>query len=691
MKRVASPQQCNGLARLLDGRFLLALGVLVANDHWAKARYGNAITGKLSDFAGMVVLPLLLISVAEAVTKRLAQPEEDRERWLRVSALIISGLLLLAIKVSPPAADAVAGLLEALTGAPQTIVADPTDLIGLIALVFSDRIARRPRPLPIRRLTRPARITAVSLGLLACLATSYDEDSGWVDLEVEANGDVVASAVAYDDWGRSSIVSRDGGRTWSTTSTWRTDQNEAESQDDEPTVERGPLCLEQQPDICIRTSSERNDSDRTRSQIDESSNGGTTWTPVWTVEDTSAFWVTEAYGYNGSIWFGDIALLDDDTVLVSAAHLEPVRRDPVSGEWSPTPRQVQELPGQWLVVLLMTSIPLIGAVRRARGRSLESIIWFCVGGAVFLAGSIGAGDSVGPGIVVGSAAAVGLLIVLAVLCVTSMEKRTPRDYALRWCSAGSALVAIAFPMVLFDVAVVSWGRANLASLILVVVASVAAGLVGEPPPSAVGGTKRTAPPPPSPDSMPLTPTLDPTGSMAPPPPSAAAIAPPPASTFPTALLILTPLVALPGALLLATLLEGALRLVGLGFGDVGSQVAGLVGSFLLPLLSYGIVAGLWSERVMKNSGWNASRLRVRSIVLGTTSVVGPVSLGIAGAYWLAATAAFAIPHVVMRAGTTAPDAEPDTDVPTSLQGPSLQPTASRSRHDPPQPPLHSRT
>lgn len=47
---------------LLHPLFLAVLFVLVANDHYWKYEYGNWLTGKLSDFAGMIVLPLFLLA-----------------------------------------------------------------------------------------------------------------------------------------------------------------------------------------------------------------------------------------------------------------------------------------------------------------------------------------------------------------------------------------------------------------------------------------------------------------------------------------------------------------------------------------------------------------------------------------------------------------------------------------------------
>lgn len=40
--------------------FLISLGVLILNDWFLKAFFYNSITGKLSDFAGLIALPFFL-------------------------------------------------------------------------------------------------------------------------------------------------------------------------------------------------------------------------------------------------------------------------------------------------------------------------------------------------------------------------------------------------------------------------------------------------------------------------------------------------------------------------------------------------------------------------------------------------------------------------------------------------------
>jgi len=59
---------------LLHPAALAALVALVVNDHALKERFPGVVTGKVSDLAGMVVAPLVLVTVVDA----LAPPS-----WLR--------------------------------------------------------------------------------------------------------------------------------------------------------------------------------------------------------------------------------------------------------------------------------------------------------------------------------------------------------------------------------------------------------------------------------------------------------------------------------------------------------------------------------------------------------------------------------------------------------------------------------
>jgi hypothetical protein len=109
---------------------LLAVGVLVLNDHVLKALLHNALTGKLSDFAGCFFLPLFtsaLLSYVPGLGERLA---------LRVGVGCAATVaLFVPIKLSVAAGTAVCLVLEHASvplgiGALR-IVADPTDLFAL--------------------------------------------------------------------------------------------------------------------------------------------------------------------------------------------------------------------------------------------------------------------------------------------------------------------------------------------------------------------------------------------------------------------------------------------------------------------------------------------------------------------------------------------------------------------------------
>ena len=73
----ASSLSDNSKRRLSPGDLIIhpiapfSLFVLTLNDRFRKEHYGNVITGTLSDIAGLVFFPLLLISLIEMARKAL--------------------------------------------------------------------------------------------------------------------------------------------------------------------------------------------------------------------------------------------------------------------------------------------------------------------------------------------------------------------------------------------------------------------------------------------------------------------------------------------------------------------------------------------------------------------------------------------------------------------------------------------
>ncbi|HHH11712.1 MAG TPA: hypothetical protein ENK23_06535, partial [Sorangium sp.] len=160
---------------LLHPLWLAALALLVVNDQLLKTAgvLPTWLTGKLSDFAGLVVAPVLLVALLGL-----------RKTKLRALAVFAVAAVFAAIHVSPIAAHA----LEQMTawlGVPWRIVVDPSDMIALAVLPLAWHIIKRgdvsARALPRRpqwqRFAQPALALVASV---ACMATSQvNGPGGW--------------------------------------------------------------------------------------------------------------------------------------------------------------------------------------------------------------------------------------------------------------------------------------------------------------------------------------------------------------------------------------------------------------------------------------------------------------------------------------------------------------------------------
>ncbi|WP_437590653.1 hypothetical protein [Sorangium sp. So ce1000] len=149
---------------LLHPLWIGALALLVLNDHALKGSglLPGWLTGKLSDFAGLLVAPAVLASLLRVTSRRGF-----------LGAHVVTCAVFSIIKLAPDAARAVEALM-ALTPLPWRITVDPTDLIALPVLLVSYRVLGEAmaRPEPARPF---AHRLALMAGSLSCVATSYDE------------------------------------------------------------------------------------------------------------------------------------------------------------------------------------------------------------------------------------------------------------------------------------------------------------------------------------------------------------------------------------------------------------------------------------------------------------------------------------------------------------------------------------
>lgn len=165
---------------LLHPLAVLSLLVLVANDHWLKHAHPGVLSGKLSGFAAVFLLPLFLHALFELSYRTFtAQPPTARATNRALgTCLVLTCLIYAPPELWPSAEAAYRHALGALQWpfrilwslargeapaafAPVRATADPSDLVALIMLWVAWRVARRGPQ------TRPRALTTALLALLA--------------------------------------------------------------------------------------------------------------------------------------------------------------------------------------------------------------------------------------------------------------------------------------------------------------------------------------------------------------------------------------------------------------------------------------------------------------------------------------------------------------------------------------------
>ena len=147
-------------ALLLHPAFLGALAVLLLNDYFLKETFHNWWTGKLSDVAGMLLLPLLVFVVTG---------------WRASVSVVVSALAFGFMKSA--AAQSAIDAYNSLAPIDFHRVVDYSDLLAWLVLPLSYHFIRRFRPAPVRA---PVRFTVgqlvVVFGILCALSAWQFED-----------------------------------------------------------------------------------------------------------------------------------------------------------------------------------------------------------------------------------------------------------------------------------------------------------------------------------------------------------------------------------------------------------------------------------------------------------------------------------------------------------------------------------
>lgn len=195
---MAETRALRGLGAIGHPVALVALGLLVLNDTVLKAVGPGLVTGKLSDVAGLVVLPLVVATL-------LATVLDDDDLVIRVAVTSI-GAWFAAMKTIPAVAGWTEKLAE-LVVPHASIVVDPTDLVALPALGLAVWTWRRRLPphvwlIPLLLLAAVWSMATSCLGPAVPSAVHVSDDGSFL---VET--DWSDEAVRIDPHGR--LVDRD--------------------------------------------------------------------------------------------------------------------------------------------------------------------------------------------------------------------------------------------------------------------------------------------------------------------------------------------------------------------------------------------------------------------------------------------------------------------------------------------------
>jgi hypothetical protein len=170
---------------------LVALVLLAVNDHRLKGAglLPLWLTGKLSDFAGLLFFPLLLTALFDTLACVAARVTGWRvdfslRRWKVVAGVVATALVFAPLKLSDAYIDWYTRTLGQI-GFPSVVMRDPTDLMALVMLPVAAWLGWRE-------------IARVPLGRLEVLARAKDKSPAAVHAALAdvPGADALAEATA---------------------------------------------------------------------------------------------------------------------------------------------------------------------------------------------------------------------------------------------------------------------------------------------------------------------------------------------------------------------------------------------------------------------------------------------------------------------------------------------------------------
>ncbi|MCP4580714.1 MAG: hypothetical protein GY839_03805 [candidate division Zixibacteria bacterium] len=158
---------------LLKPAFLIALALLLLNDHLLKAAYPGWLTGKLSDFAGLFVMAVFVYAVIDVITNR-SGAAKSKKSILLIHAVV--GTAFIIWKTAP--VEIMFAEINRFVSIPlPSRVKDISDLMALSILPLSYLYITRYKRPPLKSIRHLKLGKAATIGILiitglAIIATS---------------------------------------------------------------------------------------------------------------------------------------------------------------------------------------------------------------------------------------------------------------------------------------------------------------------------------------------------------------------------------------------------------------------------------------------------------------------------------------------------------------------------------------
>jgi hypothetical protein len=355
---------------------LISILVLLFNDHVLKASIPSALTGKLSDVAGLFFFPFLGGTILQALVKLAWPSRRWRARQALVASFVLCFVIFTGIKTIPAANEYMAGLLSALFHLPVSIALDPTDLVAFLVFIPAwllwVHIEQGWRP------AVPGKLEYVVLGLstMACVATSPCMPVSSIQRLITINDTLYAR---MDPDFPAGFVSHDAGNTWE-----EVQPIPADILSDMAGPPAMPLTLCDPIDVmtCFRITGQP--------WVEGSQDGGANWQVVWQIPPERESYLRRANtggcGKTPNIIPLDMAFITQPagSTLVIAMGNEGVVIHPSSGGWQraavgpfmvPTPITASNLDEAFNNIAMESILGLVGAVLIYLGLSLWAWIF----------------------------------------------------------------------------------------------------------------------------------------------------------------------------------------------------------------------------------------------------------------------------------------------------------------------------